>query len=97
MGVGKQEDGLRICGPGGTFLGMTKGPPPDGYRWTGNGWEMALIDPTECPAGHPFRFGQRTFAHCEEHRGHPAWRCDCGVEMIRDHGDGTFVTTWSCE
>lgn len=68
---------------------------PDGYEWTGNGMEIRLVDPVDCPAGHAYRAGQRTIAPCVEHHGHPAWWCACGAKMIRL--DGVFVTSWSCD
>jgi hypothetical protein len=75
---------------------MATEPPPDGYRWTGNGMEMVLVDPARCPeCGRAWPFGQRTYTACARHRGHPAWQCGCGAKMIRL--DGVFVTAWSCD
>jgi hypothetical protein len=57
-------------------------PPPDGYRWAADGVGLVLIDPTDCPAGHRFRFGQRGgLAHCGQHPPHNTWICECGQRI----------------
>ena len=55
---------------------------------------MQLIDPTECPAGHPFRWGKHSHTPCAEHRGHPEWVCACGQELYRQ--GGVFVGALRC-
>jgi len=69
-------------------------PTPDGYERTGRGDEIRLIDPVDCPAGHPIRGGQRGHAPCAPHQGHPKWTCGCGVVLYRH--DGAFVTALPC-
>lgn len=61
---------------------------PDGYRWTGRGLEMVLIDPLWCPAGHPFEWGQRgPLDYCELHGQHNTWRCECSQQIWRVNGE----------
>lgn len=66
-----------------------------GYRRVGELGEE-LIDPTGCPAGHPFRFGKRSHEPCPEHRGHPSWVCACGVEVFLDKESGAIVEQLDC-
>jgi hypothetical protein len=66
---------------------------PDGYRRLPGGG-MELIDPVDCPSGHPFRWGQRGYSPCAKHRGHPKWTCACGRDIYR--AEGRFVTTLAC-
>lgn len=75
---------------------MSRPAPPDGYRWTGRGPEIVLVDPDTCPAGHPFTFGQRGYTHCSErsHHGHTYWLCACGQETYR--APGAFVDQLDC-
>jgi hypothetical protein len=59
---------------------MERGDPPDGHEWTGRQTEIRLLDPVDCPAGHPFRFGTRS--------GEPqSWRCACGQRIVRRGGE----------
>lgn len=55
-----------------------------------------LIDPTDCPGGHPFRFGQRSWEPCPEHSGHPSWVCACGREQFLRREDGQIVEQLDC-
>lgn len=57
---------------------------------------MKLIDPADCPAGHPFRFGQRGYERCRQHRGHPSWVCACGREQFLRREDGAIVQDLPC-
>lgn len=69
-------------------------PPQDGYEYTGpTGPEMRLIDPVDCPRGHPLT-GQRGYAPCSEHGGHPKWTCGCG-QVFYLHA-GKFVNELPC-
>ncbi|MET7395631.1 hypothetical protein ABZS66_19285 [Dactylosporangium sp. NPDC005572] len=73
---------------------MKRPPPPAGYEWTGHGMEIQLIDPVGCPAGHPIRWGQRGYAPCAQHHGHPTWTCRCGQVI---YGlDGAFLAELPC-
>lgn len=59
---------------------------PDGYARRGE-HGLVLIDPQVCPAGHPFRFGERSsLAQCRAHGPHLAWRCACGQTVYRHAG-----------
>lgn len=69
-------------------------PIRDGYEYTGRGLEIRLIDPADCPRGHPFRFGQRGREPCAQHRSHAEWTCACGQVIYRH--DGAFVTRLPC-
>lgn len=69
---------------------------PPGYVPYGE-MGMRLVDPVDCPGGHPFAFGQRTWTPCAEHRGHPSWRCACGVEQYPHRGDGQIVAELECQ
>lgn len=66
---------------------------PDGYvRWPDpeHGPGLRMLDPTDCPAGHRFRFGQRqNVAHCKVHGTHDTWLCACGQWIWRY--DGAFI------
>lgn len=68
---------------------------PDGYeRWPDpeRGPGLRLLDPTDCPAGHLFRFGQRgSLAYCEVHEPHNTWICACGQMIYRV--EGAFVSS----
>lgn len=68
--------------------------PPDGYRWIDGGPAIELVDPDDCPAGHPMQLRQRGYAPCTEHRGHPTWTCQCG--QIVYGVAGAFVGALSC-
>jgi len=63
------------------------GEVPDGYeRWPDRkyGPGLRLIDPTDCPAGHAFKWGQRgSLAKCTEHGDHNTWICRCGQWIWR--------------
>jgi hypothetical protein len=68
---------------------------PDGYRWTGRQFEIQLIDPVDCPAGHPVYKGIRGGPQqCREHGDHFRWRCGCGQQIWRY--DGTFHGALPC-
>lgn len=67
---------------------------PPGYEPYGQ-QGIKLIDPTDCPGGHAFAFGQRWYAACAEHHGHPAWRCACRVEQFLAK-DGAIVASLEC-
>lgn len=68
---------------------------PPGYRpWGQQG--IALIDPTDCPAGHRFKFGSRGYETCAPHHGHPSWRCACGIEQFLEQGTGRIVPELDC-
>lgn len=68
---------------------------PDGHEWTGRQTEIKLIDPTDCPAGHPFRWGRRGGPdQCGEHGSHFRWLCACGQPVWRY--DGEFAGEWRC-
>jgi len=75
-------------------VGMEGRLPPPGYAWIDGGPAIRLIDPTECPAGHPFRIDKRGHTPCAEHRGHPDWTCRCG-QVLYGHG-GAFVSVLTC-
>jgi hypothetical protein len=74
------------------------GALPDGYeRWPDaiRGPGLRLIDPTDCPTGHPFRWGQRgSLAYCGEHKPHNTWWCACGQKIYRV--EGAFVDELEC-
>lgn len=72
---------------------MEREVPPGYVPWGEQG--IRLVDPEQCPAGHPFAWGQRAFSHCVQHRGHPAWRCKCGVELFLRE-DGRIVADLAC-
>jgi hypothetical protein len=71
---------------------------PDGYeRWPDpdDGPGLRLLDPAECPAGHPFTWGTRqSLVYCPEHERHNSWRCKCGQWIYR--GGGGFVGELGC-
>jgi hypothetical protein len=68
---------------------------PEGHRWTGRQTEIKLIDPVDCPAGHPFRWGVRSGPdRCGEHGSHFRWRCECGQQIWRH--DGAFHGSLPC-
>jgi hypothetical protein len=60
--------------------GMERPELPDGHEWTGRQTEIRLLDPTDCPGGHRFEFGQR----CGEPQ---SWRCACGRRIVRRGGE----------
>lgn len=70
-------------------------PPriPPGYKPLPGGG-MQLIDPTDCPGCGRYRFGQRGYAPCASHRGHPTWTCACGQLLYGVAG--RFVTELRC-
>lgn len=57
---------------------------------------IKLVDPTDCPAGHAFRWGQRSWEPCAVHRGHPSWVCACGREVFLRREDGAIVAELEC-
>lgn len=67
---------------------MGRGLPPDGYRWTGKGMEIELIDPDWCPAGHPADLVKRGIHRCAVHGYaiHHEWTCSCGQLIWRVEG-----------
>lgn len=69
-----------------------RGPPPDGYEWTGRQTEIRLIDPTWCPTGHPIESFRRGYTHCSQHHGHTYWTCECGQDIYRAPGQFTGET-----
>lgn len=71
-----------------------RGPPPDGYRWTGRGTEIRLADPATCPAGHPVTTFRRGHAHCSQHGGHTYWTCQDGHDIYRAPGE--YVDQLDC-
>lgn len=73
---------------------MEREVPPGYEPWGKLG--IKLIDPTECPAGHPFTFGQRSYATCAPHHGHPSWRCSCGQMQYLEAGTGRIVAEMEC-
>jgi hypothetical protein len=70
---------------------MDRFEAPDGYRLTGRGPEVELIDPAWCPTGHPVEQFRRGFTQCTdwEHQGHTYWMCSCGQDIYR--APGAFV------
>jgi hypothetical protein len=67
---------------------------PDGYERRGK-LGLVLVDPKDCPAGHPFRFGQRKAPElCDTHGRHLHWICACGQSIYRH--DGQFVGELEC-
>ncbi len=72
------------------------GTIPDGYERQGE-HGLVLVDPDTCPAGHPFRFGQRgspTLCSHRDHRPHNTWICACGQWIWRV--PGAFVGQLDC-
>jgi hypothetical protein len=67
---------------------------PDGYERLPNGG-IRLVDPLWCPQGHPFVSGQRGYAACSEHHGHPQWTCACKQKIYRHAG--AFVDELPCQ
>lgn len=74
---------------------MEREIPPGYVPWGELG--MVLVDPTLCPGGHPFAFGQRGYEPCAEHRGHPSWVCACGREQFLQREDGAIVGELECQ
>jgi hypothetical protein len=72
---------------------MEREVPPGYVPWGEQG--MELVDPTSCPAGHPFVWGKRSIEPCPEHHGHPSWVCRCGRELFLRE-DGTIVAALGC-
>lgn len=68
---------------------------PDGYaRLPGGG--LRLVDPSWCPAGHMFEFGQRGgVVHCRDHGRHLYWRCACRTVIYRHAGE--FTADLACQ
>jgi hypothetical protein len=68
---------------------------PDGFRPTGRQFEIVMVDPTDCPAGHPFKWGTRGGPDaCPVHGDHFRWKCACGQEIWR--ASGGFVSRLEC-
>jgi hypothetical protein len=75
---------------------MEREIPPGYAPWGEQG--IVLIDPTECPAGHPWADDgwQRSFSPCYGHGGHPSWRCHCGRMQYLRREDGAIVEQLDC-